>query len=147
MTDGTGVTLETRRTIDATPERLFTAWTDPAQLAAWWGPEGVACIGAEVDLRVGGKYRIGNRLPDGMEIWIVGTFSVVDRPKRLVYSWLIEMMQGEAETVTVRFEARGGATEVIVVHEKIPNQAAKEQHAVGWDGCLVGLAEFLNEER
>jgi uncharacterized protein YndB with AHSA1/START domain len=145
MTDGTGVTLETRRTIDATPERLFAAWTDPAQLTAWWGPAGVACIGAEIDLRVGGDYRIGNRLPDGMEIWIVGTFSVVDRPKRLVYSWLIEKMQGQAETVTVRFEPRGGATEVIIVHEKIPNQAAKEQHAVGWEGCLDGLAEFINE--
>ncbi len=143
MSEGSKVALETRRRINATPERLFAAWTDPAQVTAWWGPEGVACIGAEVDLRVGGKYRIGNRLPDGMEIWIVGSFSVVDRPRRLVYSWLIENMQGEEETVTVSFEARRTATEVIVLHEKISNQAARDQHAVGWEGCLSGLASFL----
>jgi uncharacterized protein YndB with AHSA1/START domain len=144
MSDDTKLTLETRRTITATPERLFAAWTDPAQLISWWGPHGVVCTGAEVDLRVGGKYRIGNRLPDGMEIWIVGTFSVVDRPTRLVYSWLIEKIQGEDETVTVRFEARGEATEVIVTHERISNAAARDQHAVGWDGCLDGLQELVD---
>ena len=137
-----GIRLEVRRTINATPERLFAAWTDPLQLVAWWGPAGVECVGAEVDLRVGGAYRIGNLLPDGMTIWIVGTFSAIDRPRLLVYSWLIEKMQGVAETVTVRFEARGAETEVIVTHEKIPNQAQKDQHADGWKGCLNGLVEY-----
>jgi uncharacterized protein YndB with AHSA1/START domain len=136
-------TLEVRRTFNATAERLFAAWTDPAQLAAWWGPEGVACIGAEVDLRVGAKYRIGNRLPDGTEIWIVGEFSAIERPQLLRYSWLIEGTRGSPETVTVRFEQRNAQTEVIVTHEKIPNEAARDQHAFGWKGCLDGLTEFV----
>lgn len=139
-----GVRLEVRKTINATPERLFAAWTDPAQLVAWWGPEGITCAGAEVDLRVGGGYRIGNRLPDGKEIWIVGTFSVIERPRLLAYTWLIEAMPGEAETVTVRFESRGAATEVIVTHEKIPTTTQRDQHAYGWKGCLNGLQEFVS---
>jgi len=138
-----GVTLEVRKTIAATPERLFAAWTDPAQLTAWRGPKGVACTGAEVDARVGGTYRIGNRLPDGMEIWIVGTFEVIERPRLLTYSWLIEGMQGDAERVTILFEARGAGTEVVVTHERIPNAAARDQHADGWEGCLNGLATFV----
>jgi uncharacterized protein YndB with AHSA1/START domain len=139
-----GVTLEVHKMINATPERLFAAWTDPKQLVAWWGPEGVECTGAEVDLRVGGRYRIGNRLPNGMEIWIIGTFEAIERPRMLAYSWLMEGVQGDAEHVTVRFEARGAATEVIVTHEKIPNEALRDQHAYGWKGCLDGLAEYVS---
>jgi hypothetical protein len=48
--------LVVRRVIRATPERLFEAWTEPTQILGWWGPEGATCEGAEVDLRVGGRY-------------------------------------------------------------------------------------------
>ncbi len=57
--------LVVRRTIKAGPERVFEAWTRPELLLAWWGPRPVRCSGAEVDLRVGGRYRIDNQLPDG----------------------------------------------------------------------------------
>jgi uncharacterized protein YndB with AHSA1/START domain len=66
------ITLVVRRTIRATPERLFEAWTEPAQLRRWWGPQDVECLDAQVDLRVGGQYRIANRFPDGRIVWIAG---------------------------------------------------------------------------
>jgi uncharacterized protein YndB with AHSA1/START domain len=138
-----GTTLEVRRTIKATPERLFAAWTDPAQLMAWWGPQGVDCIGAEVDLRTGGRYRIGNQMPDGSRIWIVGTFEIIDRPRLLTYSWLLEGTPSAVERVTVRFEQADGGTEVIVTHEKIPDERLRSQHVYGWAGCLDGLAAYL----
>lgn len=141
------VTLVVRKTIYATAERLFEAWTDPAQLQKWWGPEGVACIGPEVDLRVGGRYRIGNQLPDGKILWIVGEFEVVDPPHRLTYTWRLEGTPGESERVTVRFEPRGSATAVVVTHERIPNETARDQHQSGWHGCLEGLAEYLGSQR
>ena len=81
------LTLVVRRTIRATPERLFAAWTQPAHLRQWWGPEGVRCVGAEIDLRVGGGYRIDNALPDGKLLSIVGEFETIEPPHRLVYSW------------------------------------------------------------
>jgi uncharacterized protein YndB with AHSA1/START domain len=136
-------TLVVRKTIRATPERLFEAWTDPAQLRGWWGPEGVNCIDAEVDLRVGGRYRIGNQLPDGKILWIVGEFEAVERPHRLSYTWQIEGSAGASERVTVRFEPYGSATEVVVTHERIPDETVRKQHEYGWRGCLEGLAEYL----
>jgi uncharacterized protein YndB with AHSA1/START domain len=135
--------LVVRKTIRATPERLFQAWTEPAQLRQWWGPEGVACVDPEVDLRVGGRYRIGNRLPDGKVLWIVGEFEVIEPPHRLTYTWQLEGMSNASERVTVRFEPRGEATEVIVTHERIPNETLRDQHQAGWVGCLDGLAEYL----
>jgi len=132
-----GITLITRRTIRASAERLFDAWTQPQQLRAWWGPRPVTCSGAEVDLRVGGRYRIDNALPDGTIVVIEGEFEVVEAPHKLVYTW--RAGDDEASRVTVRFEPRGDATEVIVIHEQIPNETLRESHEGGWIGCLDGL--------
>ena len=135
--------LEVRKTIAATPERLFAAWTQPERLKQWWGPEGVQCIDAVVDLRVGGRYRIGNRLPDGNVLWIIGEYRVVEPPQKLVYSWQIESESHAPEIVTVRFEPREGGTEVVVIHESIPDVSTRNRHQYGWKGCLAGLAEFI----
>ena len=135
--------LTARRLIRARRERVFAAWTDPAQLVRWWGPVGVSCPRAEVDLRVGGDYRIHNVLPDGGVVVIRGRFEVVRPPEELVYSWRIEPATESSERVTVRFERRGEATEVVVLHERIGSAQAREQHLAGWHGCLEGLQGWL----
>jgi uncharacterized protein YndB with AHSA1/START domain len=139
------VSLIARQLVRAPVPQVFAAWTEPARLKMWWGPASVTCTDAEVDLRVGGRYRIANTFPDGRVVWIAGAFEVVEPPSRLVYSWGVEG-QGQAraaERVTVRFEARGSATEVVVVHDLIPDAATRDQHEHGWRGCLEGLAEHL----
>jgi uncharacterized protein YndB with AHSA1/START domain len=142
--DTTGkITLVVRESIRAKPERLFAAWTEPEQLKAWWGPENVTCIGAEVELRVGGRYRIGNRFPDGKVLWIAGRFESIEAPRKLVYTWSIEGAGGEPERVTVEFEPLGELTEVRVTHERIADEAARDMHRLGWQGCLQGLQELL----
>jgi uncharacterized protein YndB with AHSA1/START domain len=145
--------LVVRRTIRASPERLFAAWTEPAQLRRWWGPAQVECAAAEVDLRVGGRYRLANKFPDGSVWWIGGTFETVTPPRLLIYSW--ELSPGEiapgglappaqaVERVTVRFQPKGNSTEVVVTHERIADEAARVSHEQGWFGCLDGLVEFL----
>jgi uncharacterized protein YndB with AHSA1/START domain len=135
--------LEVRRTIRASAERLFAAWTEPAQLQRWWGPEGTSCPQAEVDLRVGGRYRIANRLPNGDTVWISGRFERVSPPFELVYTWRFDPGPGAESRVTVRFEPRGDVTEVIVRHEGIAGEAVRSQHQQGWQGCLDGLAAYL----
>jgi uncharacterized protein YndB with AHSA1/START domain len=139
------ITLVVRRTIHASCEELFAAWTQPAHLKRWWGPRPVTCLDAEVDLRVGGSYRIANQLPDGTVLWIVGEFEIVDPPYKLVYSWRAGSSP-DSERVTVQFEARGDASEVIVMHERIPNAGMRERHLAGWEGCLDGLVGYLSSE-
>ena len=135
--------LEVRRTVNASPERLFATWTDADQLRQWWGPSAVTCPAAEVDLRVGGRYRIANRFPDGKTVWITGQFEVVAPPHKLVYTWRVEAGPARFERVTVTFEPRDGGTEVVVVHERIPDALTRDRHEQGWHGCLDGLAEFV----
>lgn len=129
--------------IPASPERLFDAWTQPEQLKQWWGPESVACIEAEVDLRVGGRYRIGNQFPDGSVVWITGTFHLIDAPHKLVYSWQVGTDSHE-ELVTVSFyPTKDGNTEVTIMHERIPDKTARDSHQQGWFGCLSKLSLYV----
>jgi uncharacterized protein YndB with AHSA1/START domain len=132
--------------IRATAARVFDAWTQPEQLRAWWGPRPVTCADAEVDLRVGGRYRIVNLLPDGGSVTIHGEFHVVDAPRMLVYTWNISDGAGEPSRVTVRFEPRGQDTEVVVVHEDIATELVRTSHQQGWHGCLDGLARHFAPE-
>lgn len=138
------LSLTARRVVPAAPERVFRAWTDANELVKWFGPRGVACIGAEVDLRVGGQYRIGNRLADGRVVWIAGEFERIEWPHELVYTWNIEPDFDRPERVTVRFAPRGANTEVVVLHERVPSEQLRDSHAAGWEGCFDGLVEYLS---
>lgn len=130
--------------IAASAESLFAAWTQPEQLRQWWGPESVTCIGAELDVRVGGRYRIGNRFPDGRVLWITGEFHLIEAPNKLVYSWRVGTDSNE-ELVTVSFHPiEDGKTEVTITHERIPDRTARDSHEHGWLGCLGKLASYLS---
>ena len=109
MTAGSGMQLEVSRRIAASPERLFAAWTTPSQLLSWWGPKGVRCTHADLDLVVGSRYRLRNELPDGGVTVIVGEFLVIEPPTRLVYTWSFEGGTEDPERVTVTFNAVSSA--------------------------------------
>ena len=141
---GALLSLAVRRVVRAAPARVFDAWTRPEELRRWWGPNGVVCTEAQVDLRVGGRYRIANLFPDGNVLWICGEFEVIEPPARLVYSWRIESRSGAAERVSVCFEACEEGTLVVVTHERIADQSVRDRHEQGWRGCLDGLARLLD---
>jgi uncharacterized protein YndB with AHSA1/START domain len=143
MTDP--ITLTVTRTIRASAERLFEAWTTPEQLRAWWGPAHVRCSGAAVDLRVGGRYHLDNELPDGTVLRIEGEFERIEPPTQLVYSWRLGGAS-QSERVTVRFVPRDEGTEVSIVHERIATEPARDEHERGWLGCLDGLVELVAAE-
>jgi len=133
--------LTLKRVIRASATRLFDAWTQPDQLVAWWGPPPVTCSGAEVDLRVGGRYRIANAMPDGKTFVIEGVFEAIEPQRALVYTWRAGADQ--ASRVTVAFEPRGDTTEVAIVHESIPTETMRRAHEAGWGGCLDELERWI----
>ena len=80
--------IEVRRRFAATPERVFDAWTVPAELCAWWSAGPSHRPGrADVDARVGGEYRLSMIDDDGVENVVGGEYVEVRRPKRLVFTW------------------------------------------------------------
>lgn len=76
--------LSITRFFDAPPEMVFRAWTDPLQVAEWWGPDGFTNPVCEWDARCGGAIRLQMLGPDGSEFPIKGQFHEVAEPERLV---------------------------------------------------------------
>lgn len=142
---GPQTTLRLTRTFAAPREKVFRAWTEPEELKEWWGPEGYATPTAEVDLRVGGRYRLGMmKLPNGDVFYLTGIYREVRPPEKLVYTWRWESQPELGETlVTIEFRDRGDATEVVLRHELFPNADARDDHSKGWSSCLDRLAKVL----
>lgn len=78
--------LSTSRIVKADRQRVFDAWTTPELVKQWWGPPPYTCPSAEIDLRVGGSYRLANLGLDGEIIWISGEFTHVEIPVTLSYT-------------------------------------------------------------
>jgi len=136
------------RTYRATRERVFRAWTDPEELRKWFAVgEGFTTPIAEVDLRVGGRYRLGMQPPGDDGVLIVGgTYRQILPPEKLVFTWRWESPNDdEPETlVTVEFHEQEAATEVVILHERFADAAQREQHRGGWAGCLNQLERLIH---
>ena len=142
----TEITLNLTRTYSAPRDDVFRAWTEPEALKRWFAPsDEFSTPIAEVDLRVGGAYRIGMKPPDQEDMFIVvGTYREVQPPERLVFTWSWEEGIDVGETlVTVEFRDLGGSTEVVLTHELFPNEQARDKHNEGWSGCLERLEKIL----
>lgn len=136
--------LHLERTFDAPADAVFDAWTNPELLRRWWAPRpGARTVVAEVDLRVGGAYRLSMEDPDsGERNTVGGEYREVRRPERLVYSWAWEQggpEVGHTSTVTVEFRDEGGRTTVVVDHVGLQSPVSRERHEAGWAGCMASV--------
>ena len=147
--------LVLERTIKAVPDRVFDAFTDPEQLKSWWWPNGFSCPAAEVDLRVGGTYRLAMEWPGSIPSeqqfshHMGGEYYEIDRPNRLVMSGRAvndEQVELFATLIEVTFEARDGGTALTVrqsYFEPMPPAEAMGGAEQGWSEQLDKLERLL----
>lgn len=147
-----GISLRVTKIINAPRERVFAAWTQPEMLHKWWGAhESFSAPIAEVDLRVGGKYRFGMLEPGKDEPYVsYGVYREVNPPEKIVFTWAWEKMPHDAEgfvpaetLVTVEFIEKGSATEVVLTHEQFTDEPMRDEHQGGWNGCLASLEKLF----
>jgi uncharacterized protein YndB with AHSA1/START domain len=140
--------MSVRQVVSATCEQVFDAFTVPSEIEKWHvpGPDFAVCI-AEVDLRVGGKYRIGMQPPDREKPHtFYGVYREVSPPNRLVYTsnWEPPDRDTGETLVTIDVRSCGGSTEVLVSHELLPDQESADDHTQGWTGTLDSLARHFS---
>lgn len=144
------LTLNFDRVFSARPEALFRIWTEPELMKRWFSPEGFKTIHAEVDLRIGGYYRIGMQSSDGTIYYVSGMYREIEAPRKLVFTWAwsydVPTPREDEMLVTVQFIDQGENTEIKLTHEHLPDEGAQAQHASGWQGCLDTLAQYLSSE-
>ena len=141
-----GLTLELNRALPAAPSVAFEAFTDPNELARWWGPEGFSIPSLEFDPRVGETYRIEMKPPEGNAFYLTGEFRMVDRPARLAYTFRWEEPDpDDVETVVdLFFRDFGESTEVVLTQGPFKTEARRELHRGGWTDSFNKLEALLS---
>ncbi|HLI98194.1 MAG TPA: SRPBCC domain-containing protein [Bradyrhizobium sp.] len=120
------------------PEAVFDAWLDQATLPRWMCPaEGVSVTIADLDPKVGGRFRIVMR-SGGQDIEHTGVYQEIIRPRRLVFTWISQMTEGPS-LVTVDLAQTETGTDLTLTHERLPNAEAADRHRMGWASILKCL--------
>lgn len=119
--------LVVTRTVDAPPHIVFQTWINAEQFQRWWVPKsfGLELLSCELDVRVGGTYRLVFRhpaAPEGMAFH--GRYLEVAAPSRLV--WTNEEEGGAGPVTTVTFEDKDRMTQ-LVIHDLYPSKQALDE--------------------
>jgi uncharacterized protein YndB with AHSA1/START domain len=142
------------RVFAAPRELMWKAWTEPAQLARWWGPKGFTNPVCEADARAGGAIRIHMRGPDGTIYPMTGRFVELVEPERIVFASAALDAEGkpmfEVHT-TVTLVERSGKTELtlqarVTSMTDVAPQFLKGMEQ-GWSQSLDRLANFVAGEK
>jgi uncharacterized protein YndB with AHSA1/START domain len=139
---GPSVVIE--RLIPAPPRVVFDAWLDPQALQRFMcGGPGVTVSKAECDPRVGGRFLIVMKV-GGQDISHRGEYLEIERPNRLVFTWL-SPYAGDGSRVTLQFaERRKGETMLTLEHAGLA-ESERSNHHTGWSHILTELSTVATE--
>ena len=138
--------LHLERVLPAPRERVFRMHAEPDFLAQWWGPKGFTAPSIEVDLSVGGSYRIAMQPPEGDRFFLAGEFREVDPGSRLVYTFRWEPPDpDDRETiVVVSLRDHGDSTALTIDQQPFATDARRALHEQGWNESLDRLEELIS---
>ena len=130
------------RTFNAPARLVFEAWTKPELFKRWWVPKsmGMSLLSCDMDVRVGGKYRLEFAHGDSKSAFF-GTYKEVTPHSRLV--WTNEESD-EGPVTTVTFEEKGGKT-LLVMSELYPSKEALDAAGTGAADAMVETFAQLDE--
>lgn len=120
------------RVLRAPREKVFSAWTEPALLERWWtGVGGWVEAKADVDLCIGGRYRLSMRDDRGAMHGVAGVYTEIAPPDRLAFTWTWEndpsVMRGsEGSLVDVVLSEAADGTQLSLTHSGLGGQAGQD---------------------
>jgi uncharacterized protein YndB with AHSA1/START domain len=144
--DTTGPTLQIRRRVRASAEEIFDLWTKPDLIVRWMSPypRTVDCK-ASCDLRPGGAFSLVMSSGESSRE-VSGTYVQIDRPRKLVFTWIGPLTNNMTTLVTVELNPRGNETDLVLTHERLPTPAIHEGHTMGWGNILDHLADAVSKD-
>jgi uncharacterized protein YndB with AHSA1/START domain len=136
------------RRIAARPSIVFEAMTTSEGVAAWFGPDDLPVVRAQMDARIGGAYRVCFRTLDGGEHEASGEFLELIPPRRIVMSWSwavggVADERGRTSRVEIDLAPIETGTELTFTHAGLWDEASDKSHAEGWAGALNKLVRYL----
>jgi len=138
--------LTLHRVYSVAPEKVWRAWTDPEAIKRWWGPgthEDRVSV-AELDVRVGGRFRIVFGGKEGRDHEVQGVYVVVQPQRKLAFTWTWPNSTPERESVvTIVFKASAKGTELEFKHEELFDDTVRDNHKRGWSESFAKLDDYL----
>ena len=137
--------LTLKRRLNAPPEKVYAAWTNPQKITRWFAPSSVkpGSEQASIDARVGRRYRLSFSKEDGEYCEVGGVYREVVPNQRLVFSWAWHSTPERESLVTVSLKPEGDGTLLTLHHEQLFDQAARDGHERGWTGMFDNLERHL----
>ncbi|WPZ36524.1 SRPBCC domain-containing protein [Thalassobaculum sp. OXR-137] len=140
-------------TFKAPPARVFRAWTDPAEVKAWFGQAPHSMSAIEIDLREGGAWKFSMPPTETSRDALRGTYVTVEPDRKLVFTWCHEreFADGRVEVtpdseVTVTFEPAEQGTFVRLTHSGIRKEDARKGVGSGWAASFGSIQALLEQE-
>ena len=137
VSGGMRTAVVVRRIIAATADELFDAWLDPDSLAQWMHPGLITPSTASVDARIGGAFEVVMQHHDGL-LRHYGVYRDIKRNQKLVFTWHSDATHHIETLVTVTLHVVTAGTEIVVMHERIPDDGTSS-HIQGWTQALALL--------
>ncbi len=134
--------LTLARRFKASPAQVFAAWTDPEKIVQWFGPADTKPDSVKVydlDVRVGGAFRISFVGSSGEYHEVGGKYLEVVPNERLVFTWAWHSTPERESRVALTFKPEGDLTFLTITHDRFFDEAARDGHERGWIGTLDRL--------
>jgi len=138
--------VKVTRMMPARPEAVFAAWTDQSGLTQWFCPGTMQLVLAELDVRVGGHFRLLMRGELG-DYDVRGVYREVNPPSRLAFTWMPSSSRGEESLVIIDLRPAGNQTEFILTHERHPDDDTRARRQQGWEAITDKLIGVLANAR
>lgn len=137
--------LTITRRLRARPEKVFAAWTRAEQLAQWFGPPNMKAgtLKAELDVRVGGRYRLSFTGDDGEYFEAGGVYREVVPDERLVFTWAWHSTPERESLVTISLKPDSAGTLMVFNHAQFFDETARDNHQRGWSSFFDKLEAFV----
>ena len=133
--------LTMNRSFNVPKKDVYDAWTNIEALKSWFAPtKEMTTIVHELELRIGGHYRIEMLEPTGTSHKIHGEYIALNPYDQIVFTWEWESDEQQVNSlVTVALKEQDGSTDMVLTHEKLASQESVDLHSEGWTGCLAQL--------
>ena len=135
--------LTLKRRLNASPEKVYAAWTEPTHLTQWFGPEGGIVDRAELNVRPGGHYTIIFHTQDGEQHHLSGVYKDVVPNEKLSFTWAWRSTPERESYVTVLIKSDGPGSMLTLIHEQFFDEDVRDRHQSGWTGALDKLTRMF----
>jgi uncharacterized protein YndB with AHSA1/START domain len=135
--------LTLKRRLKAPAEKVYEAWTQPAQMMRWWGGNNEASRTAETDLKVGGRFKVGFKGDNGEQHDVTGIYKEIVPNRKLVFSWAWRTTPERESQVTIDIKPDSDGSILTLTHEQFFNEKARDDHARGWGFALDQLERLF----